>query len=44
MYSRLAKTARELDHVMALRQPIADAPPYRNVEEFAADLDVIAAR
>ena len=24
MYSRLAKTARELDHVVALRQPIAD--------------------
>ena len=43
MYSRLAKTARELDHAIALRQPIADAPAYRNVEEFAADLDVIAA-
>ena len=28
MYSRLAKTARELDHVVALRRPIADAPPY----------------
>ena len=41
MYSRLAKTARELDHVVALRQPIGDAPPYRSVEEFAADLDVI---
>ena len=35
MYSRLAKTARELDHVVALRQPIADAPAYANVEEFA---------
>ncbi len=43
MYSRLAKTARELDHVVALRQPIADAPAYRSVDEFAADLDVIAA-
>ncbi len=43
MYSRLAKTARELDHVVALRQPIADAPAYRSVEELAADLDVIAA-
>ncbi len=43
MYSRLAKTARELDHAIALRQPIADAPAYRNVEEFAADLDAIAA-
>ena len=28
IYSRLAKTARELDHVIALRQPIVDAPPY----------------
>ncbi len=43
MYSRLAKTARELDHVVALRQPIADAPAYRSVEELAADLNVIAA-
>ena len=42
MYSRLAKTARELDHVVALRQPIADAPAYASVEEFAADLAVIA--
>ncbi len=42
MYSRLAKTARELDHVVALRQPIADAPAYGSVEELAADLDVIA--
>ena len=43
MYSRLAKTARELDHVVSLRRPIADAPAYRSVEELAADLDVIAA-
>ncbi len=43
MYSRLAKTARELDHVIALRQPIADAPAYESVDEFAADLHVIAA-
>ena len=28
--------------MIALRQPIADAPAYRSVEEFAADLDVIA--
>ena len=42
MYSRLAKTARELDHVVALRQPIADAPPYATVDEFVADLDTIA--
>ncbi len=42
MYSRLARTARELDHVVALRQPIGDAPPYKTVEDLAADLDVIA--
>jgi phosphoenolpyruvate carboxylase len=42
MYSRLAKTAQELDHVVALRQPISDAPAYQSVEELAADLDVIA--
>jgi phosphoenolpyruvate carboxylase len=42
MYSRLAGTARELDHVVALRQPIHDAPPYQSVEEFAADLAAIA--
>ena len=28
IYSRLAKTARDLDHVVALRQPLIDAPPY----------------
>ena len=28
MYSRLAKTARELDHVIALRQPVVDLPAY----------------
>jgi phosphoenolpyruvate carboxylase len=43
MYSRLAKTARDLDHVVALRQPIADTPAYKSAKEFAADLDVIAA-
>ncbi|RBP18146.1 phosphoenolpyruvate carboxylase type 1 [Roseiarcus fermentans] len=43
MYSRLAKTARELDHVVALRQPIvSDAPAYESVEAFAADLGAIA--
>ena len=41
MYSRLAKTARELDHVVALRQPVDRAPAYASVGEFAADLDVI---
>jgi phosphoenolpyruvate carboxylase len=43
MYSRLAKSARDLDHVVALRQPIADTPAYKSANEFAADLDVIAA-
>ena len=42
MYSRLAKTARELDHVVALRHPLTDAPPYASVEELAADLDIVA--
>ncbi len=42
MYSRLAKTAQELDHVVALRQPIADAPAYRSVDELLDDLAVIA--
>ena len=42
IYSRLAKTARELDHVVALRQPLTDAPVYRDVAEFAADLDIIS--
>ena len=38
MYSRLAKTARDLDHVVALRHPLTDAPAYASVEELAADL------
>jgi phosphoenolpyruvate carboxylase len=41
IYSRLAKTARELDHVVAPRQPIIDAPPYASVDEFSADLAII---
>ena len=42
MYSRLAKTARDLDHVVALRHPLTDAPAYASVEELAADLDIVA--
>jgi phosphoenolpyruvate carboxylase len=42
MYSRLAKTASELDHVVALRQPIVDRAPYGSAGEFSADLAVIA--
>jgi phosphoenolpyruvate carboxylase len=42
MYSRLAKTASELDHVVALRQPIVDRAPYVSAGEFGADLEVIS--
>ena len=42
LYSRLAKTARELDHFIAPRQPINDAPAYKNAAELGADLDTIA--
>ena len=42
MYSRLARTAHDLDHVIALRQPIVDLPPYASVDEFSADLATIA--
>jgi phosphoenolpyruvate carboxylase len=42
IYSRLAKTARELDQVVAPRQPITDAPAYASVEELSADLAIIA--
>ena len=42
MYSRLAKTASELDHVVALRQPIVERAPYASAAEFSTDLEVIA--
>jgi phosphoenolpyruvate carboxylase len=42
MYARLAKTARDLDHVVALRHPLTDAPAYASVEELAADLEIVA--
>jgi len=42
MYARLAASARELDHMEALRHAVADAPPYAGCAEFAADLDIIA--
>ncbi|HLH48125.1 MAG TPA: phosphoenolpyruvate carboxylase [Roseiarcus sp.] len=42
VYSRLAATARELDQVVALRRPIAEAPAYASAQELAADLDIIA--
>jgi phosphoenolpyruvate carboxylase len=42
MYSRLARTAHELDHVIAPHQPIVDRAPYASAAEFSADLAVIA--
>jgi phosphoenolpyruvate carboxylase len=41
LYARMAATARELDHLEAMRHAVGDAPPYASVAEFAADLDVI---
>ncbi len=41
MYARVAATALALDLHGPLRLAIGDAPPYANVAEFAADLDVI---
>ena len=41
LYARVAATARALDQLEPLRHAIADAPPYANVAEFAADLDII---
>ncbi len=35
IYSRLAKTARELDHVVAARRPLADAEPYSSAAGLA---------
>jgi len=41
IYARLAATARELDHMEALRHAVAAAPPYANCAAFAADLDIL---
>ena len=41
VYARLAATARELDHMEALRHAVAEAPAYASCAEFAGDLDVI---
>jgi phosphoenolpyruvate carboxylase len=43
IYSRLAKTARELDHVVAARRPLVDAEPYLSAAGLASDLAVIDA-
>jgi phosphoenolpyruvate carboxylase len=37
----MAATARELDHVEAMRHAVGDAAPYGSIDEFAADLEVI---
>jgi len=42
IYARVAKTARELDHVVVQRLPLIDLAPYASVEDLKADLDVIA--
>jgi len=41
LYARMAATARELDHVEALRHAVGEAAPYASADEFAADLDVV---
>ena len=41
LYARLAATARELDDLEAPRHAVAEAAPYGNAAEFAADLDVL---
>jgi phosphoenolpyruvate carboxylase len=41
IYARLAATARELDHMEALRHPVAAAPPYADSAEYAAELDIL---
>jgi phosphoenolpyruvate carboxylase len=41
LYARMAATARELDHVEALRHAVGDAAPYAGAAEFVADLQVI---
>ncbi len=41
IYARLAATARDLDHMEALRHAVAEAPPYADCNAFAAELDII---
>jgi phosphoenolpyruvate carboxylase len=40
IYARLTATASKLD-VETTRQPVGEATPYTNVEEFKADLDIL---
>jgi phosphoenolpyruvate carboxylase len=41
LYARLAATARELDHLEAMRHAVGEAARYASADEFAADLDTI---
>jgi len=41
LYARIAATARELDHLEAMRHAVGEAAPYASPDEFAADLDTI---
>jgi phosphoenolpyruvate carboxylase len=41
IYARVAATARELDHLEAMRHAVGEAMRYASVAEFAADLDTI---
>jgi phosphoenolpyruvate carboxylase len=41
LYARIAATARELDHLEAMRHAVGEAEPYARPGEFAADLDTI---
>jgi len=41
LYARMAATARDLDHIEAMRHAVGEAPPYAGPDEFSADLDVI---
>ena len=41
LYARIAATARELDHIEAMRHAVGEAAPYASVADFAADLDTI---
>jgi phosphoenolpyruvate carboxylase len=41
IYARLGATAWTLDHLRARHHAVGDAPPYKNAEEFKADLDII---
>jgi len=41
IYTRLDTTAKDLNNTKPMREAIDQAPPYRNVEEFSADLTTI---